>query len=227
MRPLIVINVVGLTPRLLGPSTPHLSRSPSRRYSRSLAPAFPAVTCTAQSSDADRPRLRGSTASSATAGTSATSARSGSGGSRTGWSPARRSGRRRSGAIPAFTCANLFWWYNMYSSADISVTPRPMYLGRRPQAAGLLHHAARAARRADARARARFRCSSSGARRRHRSTSSRWIADAALHVRRTRTADADARLPAASRLRPAAARARTIRAIAHGLARGRCACAAS
>ena len=28
---------------------------------------------------------------------------------------------------PAFTCANLFWWYNMYSTADIGVTPRPMY----------------------------------------------------------------------------------------------------
>jgi predicted AlkP superfamily pyrophosphatase or phosphodiesterase len=28
---------------------------------------------------------------------------------------------------PAFTCAQLFWWYNMYSSADISVTPRPQY----------------------------------------------------------------------------------------------------
>ena len=28
---------------------------------------------------------------------------------------------------PAFTCANLFWWYNMHSSADYSVTPRPMY----------------------------------------------------------------------------------------------------
>ena len=28
---------------------------------------------------------------------------------------------------PAFTCAKLFWWYNMYASADISVTPRPMY----------------------------------------------------------------------------------------------------
>jgi predicted AlkP superfamily pyrophosphatase or phosphodiesterase len=28
---------------------------------------------------------------------------------------------------PAFTCAKLFWWYNMYSTADIAVTPRPMY----------------------------------------------------------------------------------------------------
>lgn len=28
---------------------------------------------------------------------------------------------------PTFTCANMFWWYNMYSSADWSATPRPMY----------------------------------------------------------------------------------------------------
>jgi predicted AlkP superfamily pyrophosphatase or phosphodiesterase len=28
---------------------------------------------------------------------------------------------------PSFTCANLFWWYNMYSTVDVSVTPRPMY----------------------------------------------------------------------------------------------------
>lgn len=29
---------------------------------------------------------------------------------------------------PGFTCAQLFWWYNMYCSADYSVTPRPNYL---------------------------------------------------------------------------------------------------
>jgi predicted AlkP superfamily pyrophosphatase or phosphodiesterase len=28
---------------------------------------------------------------------------------------------------PNFTCANLFWWYNMASNVDISVTPRPIY----------------------------------------------------------------------------------------------------
>jgi predicted AlkP superfamily pyrophosphatase or phosphodiesterase len=28
---------------------------------------------------------------------------------------------------PGFTCAKLFWWYNMYSTADWSITPRPMY----------------------------------------------------------------------------------------------------
>ncbi|MBZ5856390.1 alkaline phosphatase family protein [Flavihumibacter profundi] len=29
---------------------------------------------------------------------------------------------------PAFTCSQMFWWYNMYSTADYSVTPRPQYL---------------------------------------------------------------------------------------------------
>ena len=28
---------------------------------------------------------------------------------------------------PTFTCANCFWWYAMYSAADYTVTPRPMY----------------------------------------------------------------------------------------------------
>src|SRR5690606_35051943 len=28
---------------------------------------------------------------------------------------------------PDFTCAKMFWWYNMYSSADWTATPRPMY----------------------------------------------------------------------------------------------------
>ena len=28
---------------------------------------------------------------------------------------------------PSFTCAKLFWWYNMYATADFAVTPRPQY----------------------------------------------------------------------------------------------------
>src|SRR6185369_493684 len=26
-----------------------------------------------------------------------------------------------------FTCAKLFWWYNMYADVDWAVTPRPIY----------------------------------------------------------------------------------------------------
>ncbi len=36
------------------------------------------------------------------------------------WETARR-------RDPSVTCANLFWWFNMASSADYSVTPRPIY----------------------------------------------------------------------------------------------------
>jgi predicted AlkP superfamily pyrophosphatase or phosphodiesterase len=36
------------------------------------------------------------------------------------WDAARR-------RDPAFTAANLFWWFNMYSGADWSATPRPIY----------------------------------------------------------------------------------------------------
>ena len=28
---------------------------------------------------------------------------------------------------PKFKCANMFWWFNMYSTVDYSVTPRPQY----------------------------------------------------------------------------------------------------
>src|ERR1041384_6917807 len=31
------------------------------------------------------------------------------------------------GQIPRFTLATLFLWYNMYSTADYSITPRPLY----------------------------------------------------------------------------------------------------
>jgi predicted AlkP superfamily pyrophosphatase or phosphodiesterase len=30
-------------------------------------------------------------------------------------------------SAPGVTCANLCWWFAMYSSADVTVTPRPMY----------------------------------------------------------------------------------------------------
>jgi predicted AlkP superfamily pyrophosphatase or phosphodiesterase len=29
---------------------------------------------------------------------------------------------------PEFTCAKVFWWFNMHSTADYAITPRPLYL---------------------------------------------------------------------------------------------------
>ncbi len=121
-----VLNIVGLTEALLGESTPALRRFREQNPFAHIDPALPAVTCTAQSDylTGAPPAEHGIVAN--------------------GWYDRalsevqfwRQSNRlvlrpklwdelrRRD---PAFTCAKLFWWYNMYSTADWSITPRPMY----------------------------------------------------------------------------------------------------
>jgi predicted AlkP superfamily pyrophosphatase or phosphodiesterase len=59
----VVLNVVGLTPKLVGDATPHLAAFARAGGMRPLATVLPAVTCTAQSSmltgaAAPRARLR-------------------------------------------------------------------------------------------------------------------------------------------------------------------------
>jgi predicted AlkP superfamily pyrophosphatase or phosphodiesterase len=121
-----VLDVVGLTGELLGPLTPHLSRFAASGASVPVSPVLPAVTCPVQ----------------ATYLTGAAPAAHGAVGN--GWY-FRDEGEvrfwRQSNRLvtaekvwetarrhrPDFTCANLFWWFNMYSSADYTVTPRPMY----------------------------------------------------------------------------------------------------
>src|SRR5262245_31606945 len=126
MRNTLVLLVVGLSGRLLGPNTPHLSALVARGGVRPLQTVVPAVTCTAQST-----LLTGLPPS-------------GHGAVGNGWYFReqgevwlwRQSNRLIAGEKiweaakkrdPAFTCANMFWWYNMYSTVDISATPRPMY----------------------------------------------------------------------------------------------------
>jgi predicted AlkP superfamily pyrophosphatase or phosphodiesterase len=126
MHPTLVILVVGLTPALVGAHTPSLARLAARGAMRPLATVTPAVTCTVQSTLVTGlpPRGHGAVAN--------------------GWyfrdlaevwlwrqsnrliagEKIWEAGRRRD---PAFTCAKMFWWYNMYATADWSATPRPMY----------------------------------------------------------------------------------------------------
>jgi predicted AlkP superfamily pyrophosphatase or phosphodiesterase len=126
MYPTLVLNVVGLTPELLGPSTPELARFRDAHAARPLRTVTPAVTCSAQATFVTGllPRDHGIVAN--------------------GWyfrdlsqvffwrqSNALVHGERVWDAAkrrdPSFRAAKLFWWYNMYSSADVSLTPRPMY----------------------------------------------------------------------------------------------------
>src|SRR5262245_31016135 len=126
MNKVAVLNIVGLTPRLLGPSMPRLSLWATQGRTAQIKPAFPAVTCTAQADyltgrypnehgivgngwyARDDCEVRFWKQSNALVRSPKV------------WDVARSED-------PSFTCANLFWWFNMYSSADYSVTPRPMY----------------------------------------------------------------------------------------------------
>lgn len=125
MKRTAVINVVGLTRGVLEAST-HMRALAATGGVVPIKPAFPAVTCTAQ----------------ATYVTGLPPAQHGIVGN--GWYDRtlsevqfwKQSNRLVAGEKiweglrqrePGFTCAKMFWWYNMYSSADWSITPRPMY----------------------------------------------------------------------------------------------------
>ena len=126
MHKTVVLNVVGLTPGLLGRSMPALTRWAGEGTVARIKSAFPAVTCSAQADylTGRHPSAHGIVGN--------------------GWYSreeaevkfwkqsnllvqAPKIYETARAADPSFTCANLFWWFNMYSTADYSVTPRPMY----------------------------------------------------------------------------------------------------
>lgn len=128
MRPLLVLNVVGLTPSLL-PHTPRLAAIGQAGFTATLGTVLPAVTCSAQATmlTGRMPREHGIVGN--------------------GWyfrdlaevwlwrqsnrlvgceeEKLWNVGRRRFG--DQFTVAKMFWWYNMYAAVDAAVTPRPVY----------------------------------------------------------------------------------------------------
>ena len=126
MNRVAVLNVVGLTSSLIGEHTPRLRDFVAKGSLSHVKPAFPAVTCTAQANyvTGNRPTGHGIVAN--------------------GWYSrelaetqfwkqpdqvvqGRKIWEDLKSQNPDFTCAKLFWWYNMYSKVDWSITPRPMY----------------------------------------------------------------------------------------------------
>jgi predicted AlkP superfamily pyrophosphatase or phosphodiesterase len=122
----VVINVVGLSSRFIGEHTPFLRQWAADGRLQTIDPVIPAVTCTAQSTylTGKYPSEHGIVANGwyfeeeAEVKLWRQSNRLVQ--SEKIWETARKK-------APGFTCANLFWWYNMYSTVDYSVTPRPMY----------------------------------------------------------------------------------------------------
>lgn len=110
----------------MGDDTPHLSALRREGGGTSLTVGAPAVTCTAQSTflTGTPPSAHGIVGNGWYDRESAQvlfwkQANQLVSGDKI-WDIARR-------RDPAFTVAKMFWWFNMYSSADWSVTPRPVY----------------------------------------------------------------------------------------------------
>jgi predicted AlkP superfamily pyrophosphatase or phosphodiesterase len=125
MRKILVVLVVALTPKHLD-HAPRLKKLATDGLFRPLKPVLPAVTCSVQSTllTGLKPSETGIVGN--------------------GWyfrdlaevkfwcqSNALVTGEKiweqARSREPAVTCAKMFWWYNMYGSADWSVTPRPAY----------------------------------------------------------------------------------------------------
>jgi predicted AlkP superfamily pyrophosphatase or phosphodiesterase len=126
MRPVLVLNVVGLTRRQIGAETPHLAALARRGACAPMSAVLPAVTCSAQAT-----MLTGTLPSE-------------HGAVGNGWRDPRtyevalwrqsnhlvrgeklyEAAARRD---PSFTCAKLFWWWNMGAAVTWSLTPRPYY----------------------------------------------------------------------------------------------------
>ncbi|HAD60942.1 MAG TPA: alkaline phosphatase family protein [Planctomycetaceae bacterium] len=125
-RPLVVINVVGLTWDMLGPQTPHLNALMQTGFGRPMQTVLPAVTCTVQASMLTglNPAEHGIVAN--------------------GWYfrdlseimfwkqsnhliEGERVFQTAKLRDAQHSTAKMFWWYNMYADVDWSVTPRPSY----------------------------------------------------------------------------------------------------
>jgi predicted AlkP superfamily pyrophosphatase or phosphodiesterase len=123
----VVIDIVGLSSSLINETTPFLEKYIAANGINTIQPMLPAVTTAVQSSfvTGKWPKEHGIVGN--------------------GWYDAedaeikfwKQSNKlvrgekiweRAKKQDPSFTCSKMFWWYNMYSTADFSVTPRPNYL---------------------------------------------------------------------------------------------------
>lgn len=122
-----VINIVGLSGRQVDPSlAPRLHAFAAEGSRAAIRPLLPAVTCSAQATylTGRLPTEHGIVGN--------------------GWYDRDHAEHRfwkQSNRLvtapklwevmrdrrPGFTCAKLFWWFNMHHSADFAITPRPMY----------------------------------------------------------------------------------------------------
>jgi len=126
MQKTVVIDVVGLSESIICEHTPYLKSYIAKNHLSKIKPVLPAVTTTSQSCyvTGKYPTDHGIVGNGWYDRTDAEvkfwKQSNQLVGSAKIWDEAKKKD-------PSFTCAKMFWWYNMYSSADYSVTPRPQY----------------------------------------------------------------------------------------------------
>lgn len=127
MKKTVVIDIVGLSSSIIGEHTPFIKKYLTARSFTTIEPVLPAVTTAVQSTylTGKWPKDHGIVGN--------------------GWYDrddcevkfwkqsnklvqAEKIWEKAKKQDPQFTCSNMFWWYNMYLTADYSVTPRPNYL---------------------------------------------------------------------------------------------------
>jgi predicted AlkP superfamily pyrophosphatase or phosphodiesterase len=133
MKRLAVINVVGLTEALIGEHTPRIAAFRQRGAFAHIAPAFPALTCTAQSNYlTGKPPAEHGIVGNGWFNRELSEIHFWKQSnqivqSKKIWAGLREESDLFTHHSPPVTSANCFWWFNMYSSADYSITPRPLY----------------------------------------------------------------------------------------------------
>jgi predicted AlkP superfamily pyrophosphatase or phosphodiesterase len=127
MNKTVVIDIVGLSTSVIGDHTPFLKKYIASHYLTNIEPLMPAITTSVQSTylTGKYPVDNGIVGN--------------------GWYDRidcevkfwKQSNKlvigekiwdKAKAQDPSFTSSMMFWWYNMYSTADYSVTPRPNYL---------------------------------------------------------------------------------------------------
>lgn len=127
MHKTVVIDIIGLSTSLIGEHTPFLKKYIEEKGSNTITPMLPALTTSVQSTfiTGKWPAEHGIVGN--------------------GWYDridseikfwkqsnklvlAEKIWERAKKIDPSFTTSKICWWYNMYSTVDYSVTPRPNYL---------------------------------------------------------------------------------------------------
>lgn len=127
MHKTVVIDIVGLSSNLIGEYTPFIKKFTTLHGLQTIQPVLPAVTTSVQSTyiTGKWPSETGIVGNGWYDKTDAEIKF---------WKQSNRLVQgekiweRAKKIDPSFTTSKMFWWYNMYSSAEYSVTPRPNYL---------------------------------------------------------------------------------------------------